>query len=502
MSQLKKGAFLNYATIILTNVVGLLLTPFILKSLGDAEYGVYTVIGALVGTISLLDLGLNNTIVRFVAKYRAEKDRKGEETFLATTMLIYVMISIAIIVIGIIFYRYIESFFTKMDAHEIKTAKTIFILLIFNLSIGIPGGSFQAICYGYEQFVFPKSLNIIRYIIRSLVVVIVLLAGGKAIALVLIDSIFNLIIIIIFFYYIHYRLKVKIKLHSFSKTFLKHIFSYSIWIFVYGIVAQFQWKVGHIILGKICTPEILAIYAIGIMLGGYYGAFSSAITSVFLPRATQMTVNNSSHEELTDMMIKIGRVSFISLLFILGAFMLYGKQFVFLWVGNSYFDSWLIALVIMLAYTIPLVQGFTGALIEAQNKVAFKSITYLIFMIVGTVIGYFLALNYKSIGMISGTIIGWFFAQNVMNYFYYKILKLNMLRFFRELFQRTLVAFIIILIFGYLFKLIPGAGWLNFTLKCNLYAVIFALVIYKIGMNEYEKNLFLKTFVKIFNRKS
>lgn len=51
MSQLKKGAALSYLTIILTNVVGLALTPFIIKYLGNDEYGLYTLIGALVGYI-------------------------------------------------------------------------------------------------------------------------------------------------------------------------------------------------------------------------------------------------------------------------------------------------------------------------------------------------------------------------------------------------------------------------------------------------------------------
>lgn len=84
MSQLKKGAILNYITIFLTNIIGLLMTPFILNHLGKSEYGIYITIGALVGTISLLDFGLNNTVVRFVAKYKAEKDRIGLENFLAT----------------------------------------------------------------------------------------------------------------------------------------------------------------------------------------------------------------------------------------------------------------------------------------------------------------------------------------------------------------------------------------------------------------------------------
>ena len=97
MSQLKKGALLSYVTIILTNLIGLLLTPFIVRSLGNSEYGLYALIGAFIGYISVLDLGLNNTIVRYVSKYRAENDKEGEEVFLGTTMLIYAFISFIVI---------------------------------------------------------------------------------------------------------------------------------------------------------------------------------------------------------------------------------------------------------------------------------------------------------------------------------------------------------------------------------------------------------------------
>ena len=497
MSQIKKGALLNYITIFLTNIVGLFITPFILNHIGKAEFGVWTAIGALVGSISVLDLGLNNTIVRFVAKYRAENDKKGEENFLAMTMLIYSVISLMIAIIGFYFYGYIGTYFTKMTLDEIEIAKTIFILLIFNLAIGLPGGSFVGICSGYENFVFPKTINIIRYILRTLVVVGVLTMGGKAIALVIIDTVFNIMFMSIEAYFVFFILKVKIKLHSFQTSFLKQIFSYSIWIFVYGIVAQFQWKAGHIVLGKIAYPEVLAVYAIGLTLGSYYGAFSSAITGVFLPRATQMTVNNASPKELTNTMIKIGRVSFIVLMYILGAFGLFGKQFVFLWVGESFYDSYIIALTIMIAYTIPLVQGVTGPLIEAQNKVAFKSITYLIFLVLGTLIGYFLALKHGAIGMISGTILGWIIAQNVMNIFYYRVLKLEIIRFFKELFHKTLLVFIISIAIGFFINYIPGVGWLNFIFKSLLYTFTFIILIYNFGFIEFEKELFNSLFLKI-----
>lgn len=501
MSQLKKGALLNYTTIILTNLVGLVLTPFIITKLGDAEYGVYMAIGALVGTISVLDFGLNNTIIRFVAKYKAENNRKDEENFLATTMIIYFFISSLVILFGWIFYYKIDTYFDKMNTEQLEIAKTMFVILIFNLAIKLPGGAFTGICIGYEQFVFPKAINIVRYLLRAALVVSILIMGGKAIAMVILDTVLNIIIIFATMIFAFKKLKVRFKLHSFSTPFLKQIFSYSIWIFVYSLVAQFQWKAGHIVLGGFSLPEVLAIYAVGLMLGGYYGAFSSAVTSVFLPRATQMTVAKASSEELTDMMIKIGRISFIMLMYILGAFTLYGQQFILLWVGPTYHQAWIIALLIMIAYTIPLAQGFTGSIIEAQDKVAFKSITYLVFMALGTLLGYFLAQQYSALGMIVGSVVGWIIAQNIMNVYYYKVLKLNLLRFFKELFMKTLPTQLIVVAIGYGINFIPGEGWINFIIKCGLYSAVFALLMYSFGMIPYEKQLFAGVLSK-FSKKT
>ncbi|MFV0540567.1 MAG: lipopolysaccharide biosynthesis protein [Aestuariibaculum sp.] len=494
MSQLKKGAILNYITILLTNVVGLFITPFILGHLGKSEYGVYLAIGAIIATISVLDLGLNNSTIRFVAKYRAEKDRKAEENFLATTMIIYSFISSLIVLIGIIFYNNIDSYFTNMNAHEIEVAKTIFILLIVNLAIGLPGGIFTGICSGYEIFVFPKTINIIRYVLRTVTVVTVLTIGGKAIALVVIDTIYNLLVILVMLYYVFFKLNVKFKLHNFNLKYIRHIFGYSIWIFIFSLVAMIQWKAGQWVLAKIALPEVLTIYGLGIVLGTYYSAFSEAISTVFLPKATQMTVGNASGEELTTMMIKIGRITFIVLMYILGAFSMFGNQFVNLWVGKELgpegsFDTWLIALLIMLAYTLPLVQSFVNSILEAKHKLSFKAIFNLTFLALGTLAGAFLAKSYGAIGMISGSILGWVIVQNIMNFYYHKVIGLNILRFFKELLHKTIFAVIITFTIGYFISLIPGASWINFIIKAVCYSIVYALVMYNIGFIEFEKNL-------------
>ncbi len=501
MSQIKKGAFLNYVNIFLTNIVGLVLTPFIIKKLGTGEYGLYNLIGAFVGYISVLDFGLTNAVVRFTAKYRAEGDRKGEENFLATTLIIYLFIALIISILGVIGYYNMEELFGKsLTNNEIGRAKIMYVILIFNLAISLPGGIFGAICTGYEHFVYPKSVRITRYIIRSLMVVAILMFGGKAIALVVLDTLMGISVKFATGRYVFKKLKIRIKLHKFERAQVMEIFSYSVWIFVSVLVSQLQWRAGQVVLGIVTNTTVVAIFAVGVMLGTYYGAFSTAISGVFLPRATKMSVKKASGEELTSMMIRIGRISFIVLMYVLCAFALYGRQFVSLWVGDTYHDAYAIALLIMCAYTLPLVQNFGNSILEAQNKMRFKALLYLGFAIMGTALGAFFAKYYGGVGMICGTVIGWIIVQVVMNFYYHSVIKLNVFRFLKELSHKMVICTLIVLAIGFLIKMIPGEGWLNFFIKGSLYTFIYIIIVFNFGMLKYEKNIFQKEVITVLKK--
>lgn len=501
INQLKGGAALSYITIILTNIVGLFLTPFILKMLGSAEYGLYILIGAFVGYLTLLDFGLNNTIIRFVAKYRAENDAEGEASFLGMSLFIYSVIAFILVLLGIVFYYNLESIFeNSMTSLELAKAKIMFVILIFNLAITLPGNSFAAIASGYEKFIFPRAASIVKYLSRSILLVTILFLGSKSIGMVILDTIMNLLLISANGYYVFKVLKIRISYKRFDKKLLKTIFKYSIWIFVFVLVGQFQWKSGQMVLGLLTNTTTVAIFAIGVMLGSYYGAFSSAITSVFLPRATKMAVNEATGEELTDMMIRIGRISFLILLYILGAFFLYGKQFIILWVGNEFIESWQIALLIMFAYTVPLVQGFGNAILEAKGKLAFKAVLYLSFVIIGTAIGALFVPEYGATGMIVGSMSGWVLSQNIMNIYYTRVIQLNIFRFFRELAVKLLICMIGILSVGWLINLIPGSTWINFLLKAALYTCIYIGVMFQFGMRYSEKEL-VWSLLRSYNRR-
>jgi len=403
MNQLKSGTILSYINILVTNATGIFVTPFIINSLGDSEYGVYTLIGAFVGYLSVLDLGLNNATIRFVALYRVEKDKRAEENFLSISFLIYSILVLLIMVGGIIFYLNTNTLFgTTLTTVELEKAKIMLTILIVNIAITIPGGIFAAICTGYEQFVYPRLLTLIKTIVRTIMIFVILNQGADALGIVILDSIMNLFFIVGTAWYVFKVLKVKIKLHEYKFYYVKEIFQYSFWIFLFGLIYQFQWRTGQVVLGTNTNTVTVAIYGVGVMLGIYFTTFGNVINGLLLPKAIRNIHEGMDGEQLTQQMIRVGRISLILLLYVFGAFLLSGREFVFLWVGETYRDSWLIALLIMAVYILPMSQGFGHAVLEAKKLVRFKTLSFLIFCTIGIIAGAWLSYHYGALGMVSG----------------------------------------------------------------------------------------------------
>ncbi|WP_299767288.1 oligosaccharide flippase family protein [uncultured Dokdonia sp.] len=501
MSQLKKAALLSYINLGISNIVGIVMTPFIVRMLGDSEYGLFALIGAFVGYLSILDLGLTNAVVRFVAQYRAQQDDKGQENFLAVSLIIYSAISSVVVILGIVMYLNVDALFgDTLTLDQMSKAKIMLLIFIFNIAIALPGGAFTGICNGYEHFVFPRVLTICKYVIRALLIVVILYRGADALGLVILDSILNVAFIVATVYYVFTKLKVRIKLHSFNTKFLKEIFSYSIWIFVFGMVYQFQWRTGQVILGATTSTVVVAIYAVGVTLGLYFLTFGNVINGLVLPKAVQSIYKNNSTALLTAEMIRISRITMIILFYILGGFLILGQEFVILWVGETYKDAWLVALLIMIAYVMPISQGYAHAILEAKKLMRFKSLSSLILTIIGIIVGGYLSTLYGLKGIIYG-IFGALIILQVMVLCYYQFkLGLDMKQYFtKALFPYLLLFIPVCLISYYIFQPLE-IGWGFFILKGILYTLFFVIGVYML-LSKTERTFLMGIFLGTLSRK-
>lgn len=502
-SQMKIGSALSYISVFLNIAVSFFISPLTVKSLGQAQYGLYQLIWSFVGYMAVLDFGITNSVVRYVAKYRAQKDDKAQENFLAMVLIIYALICIIIVAVGSVLYFNLSNIFGKsLSVDEINLAKKLFVIMIINLSINIFMNVFPAAINAYERFIFQRVLAIIKIFVRTAVIITILLTRPESLVLVTADTILVIIFFSISAAYAFGFLKIKIKLHKFNFSFFKEIFSYSFFIFLAMIVDQANWKIDQFIIGLKMGAASVAVYSIAIQFPYYYTSFAGAISGVLLPRATKMVANGDDNEKFTDFMITTGRAQWLIIGIIPLGFALFGKQFLYLWMGENFVKGYYVSLIIMISLTIPLFQSAGISIQQAKKKHSFRAVVLSIIAIVNVILTYFLVDIFGIIGAASATAFALILGNVIiMNIYYKRTIKLNMLRFYKDISKGLLISTVFMIALGLLLNLLPGSGWINLFSKIAVFIIAYLPVYYFFGLNQNEKNMYFGGLKKFLPRR-
>jgi len=147
------------------------------------------------------------------------------------------------------------------------------------------------------------------------------------------------------------------------------------------------------------------------------------------------------------------------------------------------------------------VQSFANSILESKNLFSFKAKTYITLIVLGTVLGFFLSKKFGSLGLITGTTSGWILSQIIMNFYYKNVLQLNVFRFFKELANKLVPTFLLILILGWLLNFLPGNNWFNLVVKISIFVSIFSLLMFRFGMNQEERQTISSMLPKFLKAK-
>src|SRR5690606_37032000 len=142
----------------------------------------------------------------------------------------------------------------------------------------------------------------------------------------------------------------------------------------------------------------------------------------------------SSNEEITNEMIKYGRIQYTIMAYILTGFILFGRPFINFWAGTNYDTAYIITLIIMIPLTIPLIQNFGISILYAKNLQKFRSLVLILISILNIIITIPLVQKYSGIGAAIGTAISLTLGNTViMNVYYHKRIGINMIRFWKNI---------------------------------------------------------------------
>lgn len=503
VNQLKAGVVLNYVVIFLNTVVGLLYTPYMLRMMGQSEYGLYSLVASVIAYLTVLDLGFGNAIVRYTAKFRAEKKTEEQYEMFGMFFLLYLVIGIIAFGIGLGLYFNVDTLFgNTMTTVELGRARIMMLLLVANLAFTFPMSIWGSIIQAYEDFVFQKSLNIIRIILNTVVMICLLHFGYKAVAMVVVQTIFNVLTLVINFIYCRRKLNIHIyfRFRHFHWGFLKEVAIYSFWIFLNAIMDRVYWSTGQFVLGAMVGTAAVAVFAIAIQLEGMYMQFSTAISSVFLPKVTAMVATNRSRKEISDLFIRTGRIQYIVLAYILSGFIIFGRQFIELWAGAGYSDAYMISLLFFIPLTVPLIQNLGITILQARNEMKFRSVLYIIIALVSLAMQIVLTGFFGGIGCAMGVSGALVVGQIlIMNVYYRRRQDLDIKTFWKEISKMSIIPIILIfssmLVIHHFFAL---DSWGKLILGIAAFSLVYIPLFFRFSMTDDERNLFISMFHKIF----
>lgn len=502
MNQLKAGAVLNYVVILLNTLVGLLYTPYMLRMMGQSEYGLYSLVASVIAYLTILDLGLGNAVVRYTAKYRAEGKQTEQYEMFGMFFILYIIIGVIALIAGSALYFNVDVMFgDTMTVLELDKARIMMLFLVFNLAFTFPMSIFGSIITAYERFVFPRVVNIIRITLNTVVMVCLLKMGYKAIAMVIVQTLFNVLTLIANYIYCQRRLKIKMYFRKFKWDFLKEVAVYSFWIFLNVIMDRIYWSTGQFVLGAMVGTAAVAVFAVSIQLQHLYMQFSTAVSSVFLPKVTSMVATDNDRTDLSDLFVRTGRIQYIIMALILSGFIVFGRQFINLWAGPGYEDAYVICVLFFTSLLIPLIQNLGITILQARNEMKFRSLLYIGIAVMALVFQIVLAQKYGGIGCavaVAGALI---LGQGViMNIYYSKKQGLDIAKFWKEIMRMSIVPIVLSAISIFVIRHFEISSWSKLILAILMFCAVYVPLFWFFSMNKYERELLSAPINKVISR--
>lgn len=503
----KIGVIFSYILMFAEILSAMLFTPFLIRSLGQSEYGVYQLIFSITAYLALLDLGVSNAIVRYIAKYRANGDMQKQREVFGIAIIFFAAIAVIVLIVGLalnIAFPY--AFAEGLTSEEISLARKLLSINVLNVAFTLGTSAYVSALAAYEQFAITKGVNVITLLIKMTVSFGALYLGFKSVAIMMITLLTNVILRVIYIACVHFKLKVKPIFKNPDFAFIKETVSYSAFILLQMIATQINAMVDSLLLGALTSASsvIIAIYGTGNQIIQYFKTIGSHFTGVLMAGVVRLVENGAKAKDLQNEMVRIGRIVLLMLGMVFTVFLVNGENFMVLWAGDNYRSSYMVAVAIMIPTMFTLVQSIGNQILWAMNKHRAQAVVQIISAVIHVILSVVLirmhALEGAVISCFTALMLGDVVCMNVM---FRREMKISLIGYFKDLFKGILPALIITGVAGILFNMIglEQYGWIGFMINCGVMIAVYAVCVLTFGMNKSEKhmifsmvNKFLKKF--------
>jgi O-antigen/teichoic acid export membrane protein len=336
--RLVHNTFYNVAALLSNALVGFFLIRFFLSRLGEAQYGVWLLIGGSIYRYApLLSVGLNSSINRYIPLFVAQNDDDGVQRVINTSLFFFIALGIVLVIISLVFCCNVGSWFT-IEPELVRTAGILVLLVGFSSTLAMPLQSSTAILSGLQRYDIINVVMLAVLALRTILVVILLQQGFGLLTTGALFGLSEIVMRVLHSVFVKKLLPgATLSLSKIDLQLLKEMLAYGINTFMYATGAIIIYHASNLIIGIFMGTTQISQFAIAsagvLLLNQLLAAFTAAIKPAVSDFDARKDV--AAVKEIAFLTQKY------SLLLIIpgGCFLIaMGREFLNVWVSDQFQD--------------------------------------------------------------------------------------------------------------------------------------------------------------------
>lgn len=336
-SRVIRNVITNWGAYVISMGVNFLLSPFLVRHLGNEGYGVWTLILSLTGYLGLLDLGVRGAVTRYVAKFHTEADHEKASHAASSAMVIFSTAGLIAILVSVLLAVFVVGRM-QIPGNYMTAARIVMLITGLSLATSLVNGVYGGVLVGMQRFDLTNSVEIVINILRAGVIVAALYSGSGLVTLAIIQlacTIARWLANVA----LTRRLYPELRIHFSQADWagVKLIFSFSLFSFLLHVSGSLIYASDAVVIGFYLPVTAVTFYVIGGNLVEYTRTVVGGISGTMTPLASS-TEALKNHERLQEIVLFSSRAGSMVVLPIALTFILRGSAFIGLWMGSRYAD--------------------------------------------------------------------------------------------------------------------------------------------------------------------
>ena len=353
-NRILNNVFSNWANLFVNLVISFFLAPFVVHSLGNTYYGVWVVMMQFTGYLYLLDLGVRESIIRYVSKYRAIGESTKLNDILSAGIVFYSGIGFVAILFSLMLAGSFSLIFNVPD-DAVATARIVVILAGITIGQTLAFNVFTGILMGVQRYDVFNKIGIAMAVVRLALILIFLNLGFGIIALASIQLFVGFATNFLIYKSSIKTLNTDDYRFQYNKRPLrdqipifKTLYNYSVHVVINNIGQKAIFYTDALVIGIFLSASAVTFYAIAGNLIEYLRRLILITNTVLNPLVSELEATNDP-DSIRNVLIQGSRFSVLLALPISIVYLIMGREFISLWMGAEYAVSSTDVLVILTA---------------------------------------------------------------------------------------------------------------------------------------------------------